>query len=234
MAELVGTSRRSRLGDLTDDDANGPVLLAPGGDGLHRPLSGGGGDAPRVEVAVVHTVDGVDHQDEGLVRVTRPLAVHQALRLLEEVGHLGLGPELPALGPDTLRSAGDLVGALLSRVEDDGGPALGEARAHLEHRGGLAGARGAGEEGDLGGDEALAAQNIVTPVDARGDPDVHLGRNLDAIDGGAEVDVVLEVELHFDLQVGGGGLYCPPHISLLFRRAGKGRNPVKFFAGGPG
>jgi hypothetical protein len=88
VSELVAAGEVARLGDLTDDDGVGVVLLAPVGHLLQRSLSSLTSDSTGAEVAVVHALERIDDQHERLVNVLRRSA--ELVGFLQEVGDIGL------------------------------------------------------------------------------------------------------------------------------------------------
>ena len=194
--ELLGAGHLAGLVDLADDDRVGVGLLGPAGHQLEDPLRGlGVGQA--LPLAVVHALEGVDQEEEGLAGALGP----QGVALLQEGRDVRLLADREAgLEPEALGHQLDLVEALLGRVEDHHRALLREAVGQLQEHRGLAGAGGAGEEDHLAGGEALAAHGRIDEVDPGLDLVPELVRDLDAEDVGAETNLIAaDLELHWGL-----------------------------------
>ena len=192
--ELLAAGHLAVLRDLADDDSVRVVGLAPVSDEAECTHGRLRVRLSVVVVAVIHALERVDDEEEGLAGVLRP----ELVALQQERGDVGLLADREAgLEAEPLSDELHLEEALLGGVEHDDRSTLREPVSHREGHGGLARAGRAGEEDDLAGREALTTECTVHVLDAR----LHLVAerlgNLDREDVGAEVDgVVADVELH--------------------------------------
>ena len=149
--ELLRPSHLAGLVHLADDDGVAEVLLAVVGEHAQgtrgRPAVDVGRTVLALVLAVVHALEAVHDEEEGLVLVAA--LVPDLVALLEQSGDVGLAAGVEAvLQAQTLSDQLDLVEALLSGVEEDDPAVLRDAVRQGEHHRGLTRTRRAREEGD--------------------------------------------------------------------------------------
>ena len=139
--ELLRAGHLAALVHLSDDDGVAEVLLAVLSDGLQG-ASGRAAVDVRAAVlagvlAIVHALEAVDDEEEGLILVAA--LVPDLVTLREEGGHVGLAAGVEAVVElQALSDQLDLEEALLGRVEQGQAALLRDAVGDLEHHGGLA------------------------------------------------------------------------------------------------
>ena len=194
--KLLCAGHFATLVDLADDHRVDVVLLAVVSDEGQRALRAPGVNLPVVVVSVVHALERVHDEEEGLLAVLPRRA--KLIALLEKSGDVGLLSNREAAAqPKTLSDELDLEKRLLSSVEHHQPTLLGEPIGQVEHHGRLTRAGGTGEQDDLRGRETLTAQGAVDVLDATLNLVSESVRNLDVQDVGSEGDVVVaHIELH--------------------------------------
>lgn len=192
--KLVGTSHLTRLVDLADDDSIAVVLLAVvcnHGQSTFSRLAVG---VTIGVLTIVQTLEAIDDEEEGLLRVSLAKLVSVSQKR-GDVVFLATDEAVTEL--EAFTDQLDLEEAFLSSVEEAYRARLGELVSQGEHHGGLTRPRLTGEEGHRRRSKAFTTQSRVDVPEAGFMLVPELLRDLEVEDVSAKSDVVSNVELHF-------------------------------------
>ena len=185
--ELVGTSHLAGLVDLADDDRVAVMLLAVISDEGQGPLSRLAVGVTVLVEPVVHALEAVNDQEEGLPGI----GLAKLGSILQQCGNVSLLASDEALAElQAFDNQLDLEEGFLSSVEQCHPTGAGDGICQGQHHGSLTRARGTRKEGYRSRREALPTQGAVDVIEAGLVLVAKLLGNLDIEDVDSDFDIV--------------------------------------------